>query len=81
MSPPMLPSVKEGAIQGSKSMMMRGFTSGCLARFVRPALSDHASGQRYGCGSLKLAGGMESLSVGTVFFRRRAKRLLRRKTG
>ena len=30
MSPPMLPSVKESAIQGSKCMMTRGFTSGCL---------------------------------------------------
>jgi len=30
MSPPMLPSVNVSAIQGSKRVMTRGLTSGCL---------------------------------------------------
>ncbi len=30
MSPPMLPSLKVSAIQGSNLVMTRGFTSGCL---------------------------------------------------
>ena len=32
MSPPMLPSVKVSAIHGSKCVMTRGFTSGCVYR-------------------------------------------------
>jgi hypothetical protein len=30
MSPPMLPSLNVSAIHGSKRVMTRGFTSGCL---------------------------------------------------
>ena len=30
MSPPMLPSLKVSAIQGSKCVMTFGFTSGCV---------------------------------------------------
>ena len=32
MSPPMLPSVNDSAIQGSKRLITRGFTSGCVYR-------------------------------------------------
>ena len=32
MSPPMLPSLKVSAIHGSKRVMTRGFTFGCVAR-------------------------------------------------
>ena len=42
MSPPMLPSVKDSAIQGSKRWMTLGFTSGCpseeIVQAVRPGI-------------------------------------------
>ena len=62
MSPPMLPSVKLSAIQGSKCVMTRGFTSGCLYEVVVQAVGEGVHQLLQPCG----ARGVLLLQVGGI---------------